>query len=190
MKRAQLIGAAVALWLIALTLTTPAHVAAEPGNAEIRISAPVDARIGDAVEVTATLVDPVLGPVAGATITMTETVEFMDSGSTEVLVTSARTGEDGQATLRYTARRAGPREFVVRFDGNDDYAPVDGAFTLPIAEGGSSYLVEAPAGIPGVNRFLLVALMTGVWGTMLIVALHVVAIARQGHSSSSAGGES
>lgn len=180
----------IALLVVALTLTTPAYVAAEPGAAEIRVSAPVDARIGDAVEVTATLVDPALGPVAGATITMTESVEFMDSGAAEVLVSSARTDEDGRAVLRYIARRAGAREFVVRFDGNDDYEPVRGAFTLPVADGGSSYHVEAPPGVPGVNRFLLVALMTGVWGTMLVVAVHVVAIARQGHSASSEGGES
>jgi hypothetical protein len=188
-KRTQLSGVAVAL-VIVLSLTAPTPAGADHGDAEIRVSAPVGARIGDTVEVIATLVDPLSGPVAGATVSMAETVEFMDSGSTEVVVSSARTGGDGRAILRYTVRRAGPRELVVRFDGDEHHPPVGGAFTLTIADGGSSYLVEPPPGVPGVNRFLLVALMTGVWGTMLVVALHVVAIARQGHSSSSAGGES
>jgi hypothetical protein len=157
----------------------PAAAHAEPGPTELRLSAPITVDVGDAVELHATLT---AGgePVDGAVVVLYERAGFMNVGAREVAVASVSTDEGGVAVIKFVARREGARQLTVRYEGSEEHAPADVAIELTVAAGAQTYIVDAQPGIPGVNRFLVMTVLAGVWGTMLVVALHVVAIAREG----------
>ncbi len=168
----------------------PGVVHAEPGATELRVSAPVAAAIGDALKLRIVLIaSDAAESVPGAPVTLYERTGFMGVSPREVMVASAVTGDDGAAVIRFTARREGVRNLVVRFDGDPDHGASFATFELPVAAGPAIYTVEPPPGIPGVNRFLVVGILVVVWGTMFIIAAHVIAIAREGHSEATPGGE-
>lgn len=168
----------------------PGVARAEPGVTELQVSAPVEAAIGDALELRIVLIDSDdAASIPGATVTLYERTGFMDVSAREVAVASAVTADDGAAVIRFRARREGVRNLIVRFDGDPDHGASFAEFELPVAPGPAIYTVEPPPGIPGVNRFLVVGILVVVWGTMFIIAAHVVAIAREGHSEATQGGE-
>ena len=174
-------------WLVILsTLTaivawlTPASIHAQPAPAELRLSAPVSTAIGETITLQATLLTASGEPIERASIVLFEQTGFLDVSAREIEITSGVTTDTGVAILRYIARREGVRNLIARYEGSDDAGATSIAIELPVATGGATYSVEPPPGIPGVNRFLIVALMAVVWGTMLVVAAHVVAIAREG----------
>ncbi len=166
----------------------PGVVRAEPGATELQVSAPVEAAIGDALELRAVLIASDQASVPGAAVTLYERTGFMDVSEREVAIASAVTDDDGVAVIRFIARREGVRDLIVRFDGDSDHGASFATFELPVAPGPAIYTVEPPPGIPGVNRFFVVGILVVVWGTMFIVAAHVVAIAREGHSEATRGG--
>jgi hypothetical protein len=164
---------------VALALL-PGVLHAEPGAAELRISAPVQATVGDEVELQLTLLTAEGEPIEGATITLYEQVAFMDTKPAEVVVSGAATDAAGRAAIHYIARREGARSLTVRYEGDEEHAAAAVTVELPVLAGDQTYLVERLPGIPGVNRFLVVGILVIVWGTMFIIAAHVVAIARAG----------
>lgn len=174
---------ALAVWIV------PSSLHAEPEPAELRVSAPVGATVGDRIDFGVTLLDAGGEPIGGAPVALYEQAGFMGVSGREVAVAVASTSEDGTAVLRYAVRREGARAFTVRYEGDADHAPASAAIDLPVAAGAATYTVEPPTGIPGVNRFLVIAVLVVVWGTMLIVALHVIAIAREGSAVGTPGRE-
>jgi hypothetical protein len=161
----------------------PAGGAAAPdtrAESKLTVSAPVSANTGETTPLTVNAVDPAGKPVAGARVHLFEVVTFLGSLKQDVEVAAATTGKDGQATLSYAARRTGTRSLKVAFDGNVDHRATSLALELPVADAGSTYEVKPPPGIPGVNRFLVSGVIMTVWGTMFIVAWHVLAIVRAG----------
>jgi hypothetical protein len=149
-------------------------------ESKLTVSAPVGATTGETAPLMVNAVDPVGKPIAGARAHLMETVSFLGSLEQDVEVAVGTTNKDGQATLAYTARRTGARALKVVFDGNVDHKPSSLALQLAVTDAGQTYHVEPPPGIPGVNRFLVSGVIITVWGTMFIVAWHVLAIVRAG----------
>ncbi len=178
--RRLLLRSLVAAVLIIAGGLLPAVAHAEPGPTELRLSAPITVAVGDAVELRATLLTAAGEPIDGAVVVLYERAGFMNVNAREVAVASVSTDAGGVAVIRYVARREGARQLTVRYEGSEEHAAADVAIELSVAAGAQIYVVEAPPGIPGVNRFLVMTILAGVWGTMLVVALHVVAIAREG----------
>jgi hypothetical protein len=170
----------VTLTVAALVSVAPSAVQAEPDGTVLQVSGPVAATIGDTVELTATLTDAAGEPVADVQLLVVERVGFLDTKVSDVTVASAATNDEGVAVIRYLARRDGARSLLVRFPGNSEFTEAVAGFEFTVAPGPATYTVEAPPGIPGVNRFVVMAVVVAVWGTMLIVAWHVAAIAREG----------
>jgi hypothetical protein len=93
----------------------------------------------------------------------------------------AMTDSDGVATISYTPRESGPHDIRV------DYAPVSGAtmeqITTSIAVDGSAdqlYVQTAGIQVPGLNSWLIIGLLSVVWGILFFVAVAVIRIARAG----------
>ncbi|TAK76617.1 MAG: hypothetical protein EPO16_06925 [Dehalococcoidia bacterium] len=177
----------------ALLIVTPAGAAAPAGAAgatgpdsrpksQLAIVAPVGSARGSQVDISVTASDAKGAPIPAARIVLAETVQFYGLDPQTVEVASATTGKDGVAVLQYLPRRTGERALKVMLDGNAARAPSSLDLKLTIGDGPATYLVEPPAGIPGVNRFLVSAIIVTVWGTMFIVTMHVVAIARAGRN--------
>lgn len=167
----------------------PGVVRAEPGATELQVSAPVEGAIGDALELRVVLIASDGAAVPDAAVILYERTGFLGVSAREVAIASAVTADDGVAVIRFMARREGVRDLIVRFDGDPDYGASFATFELPVAPGPAIYSVEPPPGIPGVNRFFVVGILVVVWGTMFVIAAHVVAIAREGHSDAAQGGE-
>ena len=181
MRRFQI--SMLALAVVALISVAPSAVHAEPGGTTLQVSGPVGAAVGDTVELVVTLTDAAGEPVANMQLLVDERVGFLDTKVSDVTVASAATNDDGVAMIRYAARREGARSLLVRFPGTSDFAETSAGFEFTVAAGLATYTVEAPPGIPGVNRFVVMAVVIAVWGTMLIVAWHVAAIAREGRAT-------
>jgi hypothetical protein len=181
--------AVAALVLAVLTTVTPSIVHAEPGGTTLQVSGPVGATVGDTVELVATLTDDAGAPVADVQLLVDERLGFFDTKASDVTVASAATNDDGVAVIRYVARREAARSLVIRFPGNNDFAEASAGLQFTVVPGQATYAVEAPPGIPGVNELVLMVVLVAVWGTMLVVAAHVVAIARAGDSADLEDGE-
>jgi len=173
----------LALAMVALVSVVPSAVQAEPGGTTLQVSGPIGATVGDTVELVATLTDAAGEPVPDVRLLVDERVGFLDTKVSDVTVASAATNDAGVAVIRYAARREGGRSLLVRFPGTSDFAEASAGFEFSVAAGPATYTVEAPPGIPGVNRFAVMAVVIVVWGTMLIVAWHVAAIAREGRAA-------
>jgi hypothetical protein len=162
----------------------PGTARAQATGTTLQVSGPIEASVGDTVELMATLKDAAGAPVAGVQLLVEERLGFFDTKAGDVTVASAATAGDGVAAIRYVARREGARSLIVRFPGNSEFAATSAGLEFAVASGPATYTVEAPPGIPGVNRFVLILVLAGVWGTMLVVAGHVAAIARSGGQAS------
>lgn len=178
MRRFQLV--IVTLAVAALISAAPNVVHAEPDGTTLQVSGPVGATVGDTVELTATLTDAAGEPVANVQVLVVEQLGFLDTKQNDVTVASAATSDEGVAVIRYATRRDGDRSLLVWFPGSTDFAEASAGFEFTVTPGPATYTVEAPPGIPGVNRFFVIAVLVIVWGTMLVIAGHVVAIAREG----------
>lgn len=170
----------VATLLALAALYAPSLLHAAPAPVVLRLSAPVAVTVGDSTLLEATLTSEAGEPIEGALVTLYERAAFFDLSTREIVVASAITNDEGRANLHFDARRTGARDLVARFARDEAYAAAEARIELAVREGAQVYAVESQPGIPGVNRFLLIAILSAVWGTMLIVALHVVAIAREG----------
>lgn len=173
----------------ALLVVTPAGAAGPAGTADgpdtrpksqLALVAPVESVRGRHVDISVTASDASGVPIPAARILLVETVEFYGMEPRAVEVASATTGKDGVARLEYLPRRTGERALKVMLDGNAARAPSSVELKLAVGDGPATYRVEPPAGIPGVNRFLVSTIIVIVWGTMFIVTMHVVAIVRAG----------
>jgi hypothetical protein len=121
-------------------------------------------------------------PIAGMTVVLHEQVTaFQVTGDAELA--RAVTDANGVATLTYNLAVAGDHELQVRYT-NGDAAPEDAsvAVTVP-ADGQQLYQSTAGVSIPGVNVWLLMAVVATVWGVLLTVAIRVFNIAYSYKSS-------
>lgn len=175
--RRRLLATVIAL---AALMVTAGTAYGEPGPVELRLAAPATAAIGDVVRLQVTIVDANGEPVAGARLLLSERVSFLDARPENAVVAGATSDAMGVAVITYVARREGTRSLTVNYAGDAVHAPASVAIELPVAPGSAVYHVDPPSSIPGVNRFLVIAVLVAVWGTMLVVALHVVGIAREG----------
>lgn len=165
--------------LVMLALGSAATAHASHLNA--RVSAPTPAIAGQASELDAMVTSADTGQaVAGVDVTFFAHGSFADvSGYMEI--GRAVTNSDGVATITYTPRESGTHDIRV------DYAPAPGETTeqttTSIAVDGSAgqlYVQTAGVQVPGLNSWLIIGLLSVVWGILFFVAVAVIRIARAG----------
>lgn len=167
----------LAFVVLALGTATTAHAS----HLNVRVAAPTLAIAGQTSALEAVVTSGDTGQaVAGVDVTFFAHGSFGKiSGYMEI--GRAVTGSDGVATISYTPRESGAHDIRV------DYAPVSGAtmeqITTSIAVDGSAdqlYVQTAGIQVPGLNSWLIIGLLSVVWGILFFVAVAVIRIARAG----------
>lgn len=119
-------------------------------------------------------------PAAEVPVTFYMTASFAEVEG-EIVLGEAVTDAGGVATLEYEPRTAGDHEIRMEYAAGEGGEPESVTSTISVA-GGSQQLHQSTAGvdIPGLNVWLLIAVVGGVWAILLSVALRVIAIAHNG----------
>jgi hypothetical protein len=100
--------------------------------------------------------------------------------TSDVELGQAVTDANGAAVLTYAPRTAGAHEIHVRYAYGDGEAEDAAASMTVPATGQQLYRSTAGIKIPGLNVWLLMALVAVVWVILLSVAMRVIAIAHAG----------
>lgn len=167
----------MALVVMAIGAAAPAHAS----HVHVKVVEPTPAIAGQTSELDAAVTSADTGqPIAGVAVTFLAHGSFDDvSGYMEI--GRAVTNQEGIAAISYAPRESGTHDVRI------DYAlPGDGTAeqsTTSIAvEGSGDQLFVQTAGIqvPGLNSWLIIGLLSVVWGILLFVAVAVVRIARAG----------
>jgi hypothetical protein len=154
---------------------------ADASHATLKVTAPANLTAGDSVDIQAVLHSADDGEaVPGATISF-----YMDGSfggvDGKVLLGQAVTDKDGVAVLNYLPRTAGEHQVHVEYLTPGAGEPEVATWSHDVT-GATEQLYRSSAGvqIPGLNVWLLIAVVTAVWAILLSVALRVVAIANAG----------
>jgi hypothetical protein len=171
----------MALVALAMGAAAPAYAS----HMHVTVVEPTPAMVGQASELDATLTSADTGqPVAGVSVT------FLAHGSFERVdgymeIGRAVTNSQGVAAISYVPRESGTHDIRV------DYAsPADATAeqtTASVAVQGSPdqfYVQKAGIQVPGLNSWLIIALLSTVWGILFFVATTVIRIAHAGGGSS------
>ncbi len=174
---------AIKTTLISLTLGVAMLALAGTASAshvKVDISAPQQGAVGDAIRVDATLRSADTGlPLANTPVSFYTEGSF--GGVTgEIELGRAVTDQNGIATLSYQPRSVGDHEIRISYVAPGESEPEVAVTTISVA--GASQLHRSTAGIqvPGLNVWLIMAVLTIVWSILFIIGLHIVAIARAG----------
>jgi hypothetical protein len=145
------------------------------------ITVPDEVTVGQPTEVRAALrsVDGGL-PLEGISVAFYTDASF--GGVTgEVEIGQAVTDENGVAVLTYEPRVASQQEIRIEYLPPGESEPAMATTAISVIDGGTQlYRSSAGVDIPGLNVWLIIAVVSTVWLILLSVALRVVAIARAG----------
>jgi hypothetical protein len=173
--KAMLIAVVMGAAVVALAGT------ADATHAKLDVVAPSRLTVGHSVNVEAVL-HSAHGDesVAGATVTF-----YMDGAfggvDGEVMLGQAVTDENGVAVLNYEPRAAGEHQLRVEYLTPGESEPEEATWSHSVG-GATGQLYRSTSGveIPGLNVWLLIAVVATVWAILLSVAVRVIAIAYAG----------
>ena len=174
-----ILTAAVAVALVAFGIGGAVSAHASP--LAVSITSATNAVVGQPGEISATLASPDTGePMTGVNVTFMAHATF---GNVDGFVEVGRavTNSDGVASISYTPREPGDQAIKVSYVPAAGAKPEEASGTISVA-GASAQLYVQTAGIqvPGLNVWLIVGLLTVVWGTLLGVGVTLIRIARAG----------
>lgn len=167
--------------LACAVLALGAAATAHASHLNARVAAPTPAIAGQASELDAMVTSAdTAQAVSGVAVTFFAHGSFADvSGYMEI--GRAVTNSQGVAMISYIPRESGTHDIRV------DYALASGATTEQTTtsievEGSADQLYVQTAGIqvPGLNSWLIIGLLSVVWGILFFVAVTVIRIARAG----------
>ena len=151
---------------------------ADASHMKLDVVAPSQLTVGDSVDIQAVLHAAHGGEaVEGATVTF-----YMDGSfggiDGEVILGQAVTDENGVAALSYQPRSAGEHQLRVEYLTPDAGEPEETTWSHTVT-GATEQLYRSSAGvqIPGLNVWLLIAVVAAVWVILLSVAVRVITIA-------------
>lgn len=167
----------VAVVALAMGFAAPAHAS----HVNVKVIEPTPAIAGQTSELDAVVTSADTGEaLSGVAVTFFVHGSFDDvSGYMEI--GRGVTNSQGTAAISYAPREAGTHDIRV------EYAQAGGGTTEDITasiavQGSPNQLYVQTAGIqvPGLNSWLIIGLLSVVWGILLFVAMTVVRIARAG----------
>ena len=151
---------------------------ADASHMKLDVVAPSQLTVGDSVDIQAVLHAAHGGEaVAGATVTF-----YMDGSfggiDGEVMLGQAVTDENGIAVLNYQPRSEGEHQIRVEYLTPGASEPEETTWSHTVTGAtGQLYRSSAGVAIPGLNVWLLIAVVAAVWAILLSVAARVIAIA-------------
>lgn len=153
---------------------------ASASHVVVDLVVPDQAAIGQPMAILANFhSDADAAPIADMTVIFHEEVTF-GGVTSDVELGGAVTDENGVAALTYEPRTAGTHKIHVRYTyGDGEEEDVATSLNVP-ATGQQLYRSTAGVKIPGLNVWLLMALIATVWAILLSVAFRVIAIAHDG----------
>ncbi len=158
-------------------------------HVKVDVSVPNEVTGGgpEAVQVRLSSADEGL-PVANAAVTLYASETF-GRVSGDVELGQTMTDQNGVAVVRFHPMSAGEHEVRVQYvtAGGKEPEVTTASVTLP---GITTQLYQSSAGvqIPGLNVWLLIALVAAVWAILLSVAVRVIAIAHAGNDEAAPAG--
>ena len=169
-----LISLALGAVVFALTGTASAsHVLVD-------VAVPDEATVGDSVAVEATLLSAESGlPLANTPIVFYTEASF--GGVTgEIELGRGVTDQNGVALLDYRPRTAGEQQIRVEYltPGDTEPEAASTTTTITVASGPQLYQSTSGVQVPGLNVWLIIAVVAVVWSLLLSIGLRVMAIAR------------
>ena len=154
---------------------------ADATHAKLDLVTPSRLTAGHSVNVEAVLHSAPGGEsVAGATITFYKDGSFGGVDG-EVMLGQAVTDDNGVAVLNYQPRAAGEHQMRVEYLTPGESEPEEATWSHSV-DGATGQLYRSSSGvqIPGLNVWLLIAVVATVWAILLSVAARVIAIAYAG----------
>lgn len=174
---------AVKVMVVLVALGVAVYALAGTANAthvSAVITVPEEVTVGQPSEIQAALRAADGGAaVAGTAVTFYMSASF---GDVEGVVEIGRgvTDENGVATLEYEPRAAGNHEVRVEYVVPGETEPEVASTSISVAGGSQLHRSTAGVNIPGLNVWLIIALLATVWAILLSVAARVIAIAHAG----------
>lgn len=168
---------------LGLALVAGAAWADAPATAvSLKLAAPTVTTLAKDTELSATLLRADATPIRGAVVHFYADASFAGVNG-RVHLGQATTDAQGVATIHYSPRHNGNLTVYAEFTGDGRYQAAESAATLQVT--GSPPLYQETAGIqvPGLNSWLLIAVLTVVWAILFSVAIFILSIARAGASA-------
>ncbi len=167
--------------LVLVVLALGSAATAHASHVKVEVIEPASAIAGQPSELSAALTSADTGqPVVGLTVTFFAHASFSGvEGYMEI--GRAVTNNEGVAAISYAPRESGPHDIRM------DYVPSAGGTveqaTAAVSVDGSAgqlYVQKAGIQVPGLNSWLIIGLLSVVWGILFFVAVAVIRIARAG----------
>ena len=179
-----------ALFLVSalLALAPSAASAQEIASTELELIVVAEAAVGDNVVITGRLMAGG-APVPEAEIVFSRSARFMNTGN-DLEIDRATTDATGKAVVEFSPRTEGEQLVIAEFKGKTALRESFSEIPIMVNPGPRQYSQEAGIGVPGVNVFFLVAVLSAVWGTFAFVMSIIWRIARDGSVASAQQGES
>ena len=174
-----LLTAVAAIAVIAFGVGSAVSAHASP--LKVSIASATNAVVGQPGDISATLVSPDTGkPLSGVNVTFLAHATFgkMD-GFMEV--GQAATNSDGIASISYVPHDPGDQAIKVSYVPTTGAKAEEASGTISVGGAASQmYVQKAGIQVPGLSSWLIVGLLTIVWGTLFGVGVTVIRIARAG----------
>jgi hypothetical protein len=180
MKRLVLIAAGL---LTCTVLALGSAATAHASHLLTHVSEPTTALVGQPSEVDAAVTSADTGaPVAGVSVTFYAHATF---GRVDGFMEIGRavTNSAGVAAISFVPRESGTHDIRVDYTGSAGSAVEQ--TTAAIAVDGAApqmYVQKAGIQIPGLNSWLIMGLLTVVWGTLIFIGVTIIRIARAGRA--------
>lgn len=175
-----IVSRAVFVFVMLVTAVLGVTGTAQATHVKMEILMPTRITVGDTVDVRAVLHSVREDtPIAGATVIFYMQASFGGVNS-EVELGRAVTDESGVADIDYYPRSAGDHQIRVEYMTPDSSDLEEATWSHSVVSDGQLYRSTAGVRIPGLNAWLLMAVVAGVWIILLSVAWRVIVIARAG----------
>ncbi len=138
-----------------------------------------DVEAGQSVRISVYLIDPAGNPIEGGEISFTLESTFMN------VVGGIELGTDitdiaGLAEVNWEPRSEGENLVIVRFPGDDIFTPVTVEDVLVVNPGPDLYTEASPLRVFGANVWMVVSILSVVWGLYAVALGFGIRIARAG----------
>jgi hypothetical protein len=164
--------------VVLVVLAVGAAAPARASHVQVKVVEPTPAIAGQASELDAALTSADTGqPVAGMAVTFLAHGSFDDvSGYMEI--GRAVTNSQGIAAISYAPREAGTHDIRIDYVLSAGGTTEEATASVAVAGAGDQLFVQtAGIQVPGLNSWLIIGLLSVVWGILLFVAITVVRIA-------------
>jgi len=164
---------------MALALATAGVARADSPGADVslKLSAPTMTTLARETQISATLLKADGTPVSGAVIHFYAEASFAGVKG-KLHLGQATTDAQGVAIFHYSPRSNGDLTLFAEFEGDNELQPAKAKTTLRVTGSPPLYRETAGIQVPGLNSWLLIAVLSGIWAILFTAGVFILSIAR------------